>query len=115
MPTPPTALPVLGATDELAARQGELLRELGVLDRPADAELGAVLRLAVAVTGAPFAARVVACDAAGRPQLVNKVLQAWREEGHVGEQEPTLDCDEPGGPDQLVLNLFEGDGVTPVR
>ncbi|MCW2576999.1 MAG: hypothetical protein JWR66_3029 [Modestobacter sp.] len=263
MPTPPSALRAIETADQLPARQGELLRELGVLDRPADAELGAALRLAVALTGVPFAAvnlldtdrqltlaavgaeagevpreysvcartslrpgvfwsadlsadpefghhpfvngevgalrfyasapidveevpvatvcvydtrprqltdeqvqqladlaeltrgvilrgryvhraaelaaaaanagaelararafdralldslsvGVVACDAAGRPQLVNKVLQAWREEGEVGEQEPTLDCDEPGGPDQLVLNLFEGDGVTPV-
>jgi diguanylate cyclase (GGDEF)-like protein len=50
------ALTVLAHSDDLPTRQGQLLRELGVLDRPADAELGAALRLACSLTGVPFAA-----------------------------------------------------------
>jgi diguanylate cyclase (GGDEF)-like protein len=56
MATAPTALTALGVADDLPARQGQLLRELGVLDRPADAELSAALRLACSLTGVPFAA-----------------------------------------------------------
>ena len=263
-PTPTTARPAPElADDELPAKQGQLLRELGVLDRPADAELGAALRLACSLTGVPFAALnlldtdrqltlaavgadaddvprahsvcartslqpgvfwsadlsadpafrhhpyvngevgalrfyasapidvedvpvatvclydtrprhitdeqvqqladvaelargvilrgryvrraaelaaasedaraelararafdralldslsvgVVACDATGRPRLVNKVMQTWLDEQHAGEQAPDPGCHEPV-PDQLVPNLFEVDGVTPVH
>ncbi|MGY1813868.1 diguanylate cyclase domain-containing protein [Blastococcus sp. SYSU D00820] len=54
----PTTIAYRPDTDDraLAERQGALLRELGVLDRPVQAELRAVLRLAVAVTGARHAA-----------------------------------------------------------
>jgi diguanylate cyclase (GGDEF)-like protein len=56
MATAPTALTALGLSDDLPTRQGRLLRELGVLDRPADAELRAALRLACSLTGVPFGA-----------------------------------------------------------
>jgi diguanylate cyclase (GGDEF)-like protein len=55
MPTSPSAPPAVETADDVPARQGQLLRELGVLDRPADAELTAALRLACALTGVPFA------------------------------------------------------------
>jgi diguanylate cyclase (GGDEF)-like protein len=56
MATAPTALTALGLSDDLPTRQGRLLRELGVLDRPPDAEFRAALRLACSLTGVPFGA-----------------------------------------------------------
>jgi hypothetical protein len=56
---------------------------------------------------------VVACDATGQPGVVNKVMRTWLDEQHAGEQGRDLACNVPD-PDQLVLNLFEVDGITPV-